>query len=545
MATTTQKINVIIEATYKGFQNAGQQIQNIKRAYESSGKGISGVGGAIKSTGQNIMSARNSMGSTSVALGALGTAGIIAGAGIQIVGAGFKLMKNVIGGVVNGIRKFYQSLKGFRPEWLSVLFISQQLNKVFQSILDPILQLIGYTEILEVLLQILEWFTELPDEAKTVISYIVLFGAAITLVMQYVSQFVLLISSMGAGLGTIVVLLTPLIAALGVAALLISQFGDNMDKAVSSVNNFINNMADKLLTWIKKFSDFFTENRDKIVEIGNTIIDALLDGIINVLNALEPVVIELIDTLKEMFDTNRDKIGEIIHTIIGWMVDFFVTFLPEVIWLGATIISSLLDGIIAHKEEIKTSVQEIIQTIKDLFTEYGPEVIELGGDILGYIVDGIISMLDDPIVQQAIEDMIDKLGELIEELAPYLGELIIAGIKGMSEYFKNSVAELFSFGAEAGSYALTGKGTDTWTDLLKGMASIKYGNGLFATGGNVPTTGLYTLHKGETVTPSNESVSGETNMTVVYNVTVSDKREFEAMLERNNTQLLNKVRRTL
>jgi len=63
----------------------------------------------------------------------------------------------------------------------------------------------------------------------------------------------------------------------------------------------------------------------------------------------------------------------------------------------------------------------------------------------------------------------------------------------------------------------------------------------FKTGGIMPHTGLAYLHAGETVIPANRS--GGVILNVTYNVTVSDKREFEEMLDRNNRQLLNETRR--
>jgi len=62
-----------------------------------------------------------------------------------------------------------------------------------------------------------------------------------------------------------------------------------------------------------------------------------------------------------------------------------------------------------------------------------------------------------------------------------------------------------------------------------------------AVGGNIGTTGPYLLHQGERVISKQQN--GNASINVTYNVTVSDKREFESMLERNNRQLTADVRR--
>lgn len=64
----------------------------------------------------------------------------------------------------------------------------------------------------------------------------------------------------------------------------------------------------------------------------------------------------------------------------------------------------------------------------------------------------------------------------------------------------------------------------------------------FAVGGTVRNTGAYYLHEGEKVIPKTGTNSG-INVTATYHVNVSDKREFETMLRKNNQQLTSEVRR--
>lgn len=63
-----------------------------------------------------------------------------------------------------------------------------------------------------------------------------------------------------------------------------------------------------------------------------------------------------------------------------------------------------------------------------------------------------------------------------------------------------------------------------------------------AVGGRINKTGRYFLHEGEEVINRNQTGSG-VSLKVTYNVTVSDKREFEQMLRSNNEKLTNDVRR--
>lgn len=63
-----------------------------------------------------------------------------------------------------------------------------------------------------------------------------------------------------------------------------------------------------------------------------------------------------------------------------------------------------------------------------------------------------------------------------------------------------------------------------------------------AVGGNVNKTGSYYLHEGEQVIPKADA-SEPVVINATYNVTVSDKKEFEQMLKRNNDNLTAQVRR--
>lgn len=64
-----------------------------------------------------------------------------------------------------------------------------------------------------------------------------------------------------------------------------------------------------------------------------------------------------------------------------------------------------------------------------------------------------------------------------------------------------------------------------------------------AVGGNISNSGLHFLHEGETVLRKDEAGTQNGNISVTYNVRVSDKREFEQMLRNNNQQLVRDVRR--
>ena len=64
-----------------------------------------------------------------------------------------------------------------------------------------------------------------------------------------------------------------------------------------------------------------------------------------------------------------------------------------------------------------------------------------------------------------------------------------------------------------------------------------------AVGGKIRNTGRYYLHEGEEVIPKSGVDSGKIVVNTTYHVNVSDKREFESLLRKNNQQLTSEVRR--
>ena len=91
-------------------------------------------------------------------------------------------------------------------------------------------------------------------------------------------------------------------------------------------------------------------------------------------------------------------------------------------------------------------------------------------------------------------------------------------------------------------------GKDASPEYLKDVGLVDYALNPenfvhLAVGGNVSNTGLHFLHEGETVLRKDQVDNQSGNISVTYNVNVSDKREFEQMLKNNNQQLVREVRR--
>lgn len=88
-------------------------------------------------------------------------------------------------------------------------------------------------------------------------------------------------------------------------------------------------------------------------------------------------------------------------------------------------------------------------------------------------------------------------------------------------------------------YAIGGSTASLFNGSKKSATSLAVGTN------NVPNNGLYYLHEGEAVVPKNENNSGNVTVAPVYYVNVSDKAEFQKMLNDSNRQLVAEITRSV
>ena len=193
--------------------------------------------------------------------------------------------------------------------------------------------------------------------------------------------------------------------------------------------------------------------------------------------------------------------------------------------VGVTIaiasISMISEGI--KKGDLAQELIGIIGTGVGLGTAglmFGP-----AGGLIGFTLGiGIGLIIDWSIAENRWKDKAEELGvseDIIAEHAArstLLGSLLFSGKDSSFEFQQKQSLVDFALGGES---SITG----------------------MAIGGNVSNSGLHYLHEGETVLRKDQAGNQSGNITVTYNVNVSDKREFEQMLRANNDKLTAEVRR--
>jgi len=527
-----EKIQIIVETiatglgnlksisnNYGAFTNNIQSAQQVARGFGISvrelNKNLGEQGLRLQDvTTKGIGFSRN-VGSTGVNLGQMGKHAGVAFGGISKVG--------------KGIYNLYQKSKQFKPQWLSLMFISMGLGKAFQTMVAPIMDAIGVSDILNtiflvimlpvldtlltVILTLMDYFLNLPEPIQKMIATGILFGVALFGIVIALSQVVLLVSSLGIACGAFLAFIVPLVTALGGATLAVKFLGEGAGTMADTVVEAISGLVDQGVVFINKFATFFEENKDKIIAIGNKLLKAVLEGFLTILDTLDPVVKSFLEVLTKFYEDNKDYLFRIARRIINWIIQFAMVFMPLIVELGLTIITAVAEGINNNmKEIIRPSILKLINVLSDFITEFAPQFTQLGIDLIGAIAKGI---LENP---KAI------FIALMTVLGAVLGAFI--GMPGLG-----AIVGLMAGGAIFNAFEGGGKKKSKQDFVWR------------------PGSAPMSFSPNDTVVGTKNGTSGGNNATInfspVYNVNLSDKATFERMIESNNRKMVDDLRRLI
>ena len=317
----------------------------------------------------------------------------------------FGAMSMVGGAVVKVFSALKRALGGFRPEWLSVMFISMMLSQVFSGMVQSVLKLTGLFEfwegvlatilipvlmpMLEILFRIFEWFLSLPEPVQNLIGILIIAGTAFFGIVSILSQLILMFSSFGISMGTMMVLLAPFALLLGGVAIALFKFGDETDALADKLVNLIDRGVAFVVGFIERIGSFFEQNQTKILEISNKIMNALLNGLMIIIDKISPFVLLFIDTLKQFFETHKKKLYEVAGKLMDLFIAFAITFLPNVLELGKVILEKILNAIKTNKEILQKAFEEFLGLMENIIIELIPSFIEIGVTIAKAIFKGI------------------------------------------------------------------------------------------------------------------------------------------------------------
>lgn len=194
-----------------------------------------------------------------------------------------------------------------------------------------------------------------------------------------------------------------------------ADFDKLVNDFVDSVSAMLDNLIPRILTAIEglgelmpKLIEVLMNHLPEIIETGQNILNALLQGIV--------------ENIPQMTST--------ITQVILSLVDFIIQNLPTILQAGITILLELVKGI---TEAIPNLIPAIVQCIKTILTtliEHLPDVIMAGIDLLLALAEGILDAIPDliEVVPDLIIALVTKLlsPEMLLKLASVGPRLILA-----------------------------------------------------------------------------------------------------------------------
>ncbi len=505
----TQKVQVILETILKGqekidamtggLRKMGGQFRNVSRSSvvlaERQGKAVTALANKNKILREQSERMNVTLPQVKKAMSSAGVVFNESGKAVDLTG---KRIKNINKQMSRGRRES----RGFQFGWLSVMFAGMALNRVFGGMIKSQLKLFGITDLfagvltvvmlpvmellLPLFLKLAEFLFDLPEPIKLMIGKFIIFGAVLGIALLVIGQFMLALGGFLLLGAPILIFLALMVAAFVLWAAQFSTVDEAIDETTTKLAEF--GVSPELLLAIG----------DRIKELAVIIGDASEPWI----NTGKKIMENLVKGIQEYLKENP---AVVIGAIIGaWFGG------PAGASIGAAI------GLL----------------FKNLDLQQMRDIIEKGFEILQGILDGLIESKD-------------KIGEMIDFIADELGDFI-----------GRNIGKFIELGLSIGLAIVEGIGRAVvgFLDQLGGKiksnvrANIAAGHfPSFQSGGLVPETGLALLHKGERVIPTNRVNQGgaEITLNITNNIEVADREELERILNQNNINLVEEVKRQI
>jgi len=417
-----------------------------------------------------------------------------------------------VGRMALGLRKATHGMRGFRMEMLGVMFFGMMLLRTFSGLLRVSLEWTGVNEImtaslgilflpvaewvLEWAIKFLNWVLTLTESQKKWIGSLVVLGIVLGAALFLLGTFAL-------GIGSVILALGALLSPI---ALVLAGF-------VALAGFFI-------------LKDFFKDTADASDELKTKLMGFGVSG--EAFDKVKDKAVGALPKIKEFFIGLKDKIGT-------WLAET----LPIIIKSGADFILSLAKGIIDNVDRIASAITTLIRDIVGFISDNLPMIIDSAVIILNALINGLIENKEK--IAEAMEEIIEAMGTWIGDNSDKILSLGLAIAKGIISGITKGLLKLgWGIGETVASF-VTGKPKESFVQF-PGFPEYQHG-GIVPGRPGSPVPIL--AHAGERISPVGgaNSTAGTIIINAEYNVTVSDKREFESMLRENNIRLAEDVRR--
>lgn len=199
----------------------------------------------------------------------------------------------------------------------------------------------------------------------------------------------------------------------------LSQFGDIVAEMVAGVQTMID------------------ESLPEILEIGGTILQALVDGISSNLDSILTVAIDVVLTVAQGIIDNLESLAPVAADLIVRLVDFIINNLAPIMNAAIQIIVAIVRGISAHLPELIPAAVSAVTEIVTALIDNVDLLIPAAAELIVSLALGLVAAI--PELLAVVPEIIDALGNEIADLGTSLTASALEWGGDMIDSFVNGI----------------------------------------------------------------------------------------------------------
>lgn len=190
-----------------------------------------------------------------------------------------------------------------------------------------------------------------------------------------------------------------------------NQFGKQIDEMLNTVTT----KGPELITNLVKG---ITSQLPQLMASGTELISKFASAISTMIPVLINAGMQIVGTLVQGVGQNAPSLISSALQVVTSFVSSVASALPQLINMGMQLLLNLVNGIIQNIPQIVSSVQQILSSFVGSITENLPKIIQTGIQILLGLIDGLTQMLPQllPVALNAILQLIQGLMSNIPQL---------------------------------------------------------------------------------------------------------------------------------